>query len=352
MLSVCTYENSAETDPDQQQPHFFATGAINVLGVASVGSVVDFTESGGAFSMTTSAGSGTFEMGGSFAGLTDCSITGTAEVDVDTTVDMGILGTIPVEAAVDYTYTITIDGAAASAGASGGFSFGGVGFSIPAFSLSLSEDSLIGLLSDAVDQVTSAIEAYLGDYQQWLNWLAAGVIQGIDSAEQVGEVLAKTFGVDYDTIATSTQQTLKYTTDQVASALEGAGASADDAASVLINTLGCSADAAADAVADVFTGEHCDVTITPHSDATITPHADSSSHSDVVTTPHSDTTITPHSDHKTHCDAGPFGSSKIHTDIHSSHSDIPKVHADLGKNHGDIPATHDDIFAVHTDVET
>ena len=199
-----------------------------------------------------------------------------------------------------------------------------------------------------MDQVASALEAYLGDYQQWLNWLAAGVIQGIDSAGQVGEVLGTTFSVGYDAIATSTQQTLKYTTDQVTSALEGAGASADDAATVLVNTLGCSADAAADAVADVFDGEHCDVTITPHSDTTLTPHSDSSSHSDIVSTPHSDSTMTPHSDSKTHWDAGALGSSKTHADIPSSHADIPKVHADLGTTHADIPKTHADIPAIHT----
>ena len=139
MLSVCTYQNSTETDPDLQQPHFFATGAINVLGVASLEVIVNFTESGGTFDMTASQGGASFQLSGGYAGLTDCSVSGSANVGVDTTLDMGSLGKIRVETLVDYTFAIKVDGTTGSASASGGFSFEGVGFSIPAFTLSLSE---------------------------------------------------------------------------------------------------------------------------------------------------------------------------------------------------------------------
>jgi hypothetical protein len=353
-LSVCTYQNNQASDPDKQPPHFFANGAINVLGVLGMTVTMNFTETGGNFEMTVSQGGAYFSLGGSYSDAYKFSTDGSADVGVDATLDFGSIGRIHVVTSVGYLYEIAVTSpTSVTAGASGHFDFEGIGFDIPGFTLDLSADSLANLANDAVNDVEKYLAIYLADFQQWLNWLYDGIILGVDTAEQVGEILAGTYELGYETIAIETTEILHYGSDQVAKALDGAGATADESMDILVNTLDYSVDEATKAVEDAFSGVHCDVSITPHGDSGIphgdtgTPHGDSAiPHGDSTVVPHGDSTVTPHSDSKPHTDSKVMG---IHTDIKYPHTDIPKTHADTPAVHGDTPSVHTDAPEIHAD---
>jgi hypothetical protein len=356
-LSVCTYQNNQATEPDKQPPHFFADGAINVLGVVGVDVTMNFTETGGNFDMSVTVDGAKFSLGGSYNNAYQFATDGSADVGVDATMDFGSIGKIHVVTSVGYAYEIEVTSATTgTASASGHFDFEGVGFEIPRFTLDLSTDALANLVNDAVKDVEKYLGIYLADYQQWLNWLYDGVILGVDTAEQVGEILAATYELDYDTIATQTTEILHYGSDQVADALDGAGATADETLDILVNTLDYSVDDATKAVEQAFSGVHCDVQVTPHEDAKAVPHEDSSTHTDEKV-PHGDAVTIPHTDNKisSHSDSKVMGIHSdipgIHEDTAKVHTDTPSVHSDI-PIHGDTPAIHTDIPAVHTDLTT
>lgn len=359
-LSVCTFTSAATDSSPEQEPHFYASGYVSVLGVVAVGVTVNFTESGGSFDATASLSStANYTFSGSYSSAFDFSLSGSCVIGVDQTFDFGVLGTIDFNSNVNYSYDVAVTSATSgSASASGGFEFEGIGFSIPSFTLPLDSASLAAIATDAASQVESVLQAYLTDSINWLTWLDTGVIQGITGgAEEVGQILASSFTLDYDSIATQTTDILDYSTDEVTQALQGAGATSQETYDVLVNTLGVPADEATASVEEFFTGvSHVDIA---HVDST-GAHVDDS-HTDTKTdhvddahtdtkTDHVDTTD-PHDDahwdtwpDHSHTDSKPHDDTALHTDIgHDDtalHTDLPHddTSAHYDTPHSDIPA--------------
>jgi hypothetical protein len=100
-LSVCSFANVANPDVLKQQPHFFANGSVNVLGVVADSVIMNFSEKGGDFSVTASvAGIAIFSMAGSYSDKFSFSLSGSATVGIDQVLDFGTLGTVDVKADV------------------------------------------------------------------------------------------------------------------------------------------------------------------------------------------------------------------------------------------------------------
>ncbi|MBL4710345.1 MAG: hypothetical protein JKY48_18090 [Flavobacteriales bacterium] len=348
-LSMSTYTQPSLAVP-YQDPHFIISAKINLMGLTST-TYLYVTESNINFELQTTIKSIiSYDLSGYYTDLNNVSISGEADVELDVTLDLGTLGTCPfnskVSTSMDISYSSdTMD--IPTTNAQGSFEFNGIGFTIPLFGLEVEDQALYNYDISITEQVTDIILAYLGDYTVWLQWIDDGLILGMSVAEDVGEVLSDTFMIGYNTIGSSTQEILNYSSTQVADALDGAGATADEATQVM-SDLGYSVDQIDDAIESAYEGVHSDVNLghadipAVHTDAQTVPHTDSS-------TPHSDTNITPHSDEKisSHSDSKVFG---IHSDIPAIHSDIPAVHSDIPQVHEDTPSVHTDTnITPHSD---
>jgi hypothetical protein len=314
-LSVCTFTNITSPEVTKQNPHFFATGKVDVLGVAAQSIQVDFTGSGGSFDMESSIGGvASYSMAGTFSDTFSFSLSGSAKVSVDDVFDFGLLGKMYVVCEVGYVYSVAVVNAhSGSGGAEGTFNVGGVVFTIPTFSLSLDSASLADLASYAINQVYNALMAFFELSEQWLNWLCMGLFIGVETPEQVGATLKAVYNLTYDAIATQTTSILNYTTDQVTQALQGAGATAGETYEVLVNTLKVGTQEAENAVEDFFTGsgEHYDQILIPgYNDRTL--HTDTGGYND--STLHTDTHG--YNDRTLHTDTGGYNDSTLHTDTH------------------------------------
>jgi hypothetical protein len=334
-LSVCSYLDATHT------PHISATGSVNLLGVIALSVQMNFSASGGEFQSAASVSDvAQYTFGGGYTDQNQLRMwaNGSANVRVKTDLDFGELGHVQFDAGVGYSYSVDVSDSP-SASASGNFEFGRASFSIPAFPLPLDTASLASLPEDAIGQVKDQLYAFLQDSAQWLTWLGKYIF-GIDplNAEAVGQLLESYYHATYDAIASETSQILQYGSDQVAKALQGAGATADETVAVLEKTFNQTAAEAEAVVSEVF-GTHFDLVEVPHVDTGTpathmdegVPHADSGSHSDSRT--HDDTNLGFHVDTHPHWDAG------AHWDTPSTHVDTPLT-----------PATHVDTPAVHTDI--
>jgi hypothetical protein len=312
-LSVCTFANVANTDVAKQKPHFFASGKIDVLGVANESVQVDFSGSGGSFDMEASvAGVANYSMAGTYADTFSFSLSGSAKVGVDDVFYFGVLGKVHVECEVGYEYSVAVVNAhSGSAGAAGTFSFGDVGFTIPTFSLSLDSPSLADLATDAYNQVYDNLETFFKLSEHWLNWVNQGLVIGVETAEQVGACLKTAYNMDYDAIANQTTDILCYNVNQVTQALQGAGATAEETYDVLVYTLNVETEEAARAVEDFFTGsaEHWDQILIPgYNDRTL--HVDNRGYND--NTLHIDDNG--YNDRTLHVDNKGYNDNTLHTD--------------------------------------
>jgi len=353
-LSVCTFANIANPDVAKQNPHFFATGKIDVLGVAAESVQVDFSGSGGSFETDASIGGvATYSMGGTYSDTFSFSLSGAARVGVDEVFDFGVLGKVHVECEVGYEYSVAVVNAhSGSASAGGTFSFGGVGFTIPTFSLSLDSASLADLATDAVDQVYDALKTFFALSEQWLNWVYQGLVIGVETAEQVGASLEAAYNMAYDAIATQTTDILYYTTDQVTEALQGAGATAEETYEVLVNTLDVSAEEATKAVEDFFTGsgEHWDQILIPgYNDNTL--HVDTGGYNDntlhIDDNGYNDNTLhvdnNGYNDRTLHVDTKGYNDRTLHVDSKTVFGHDDTGHIDYGHDDtGHIDYGHDD----------
>lgn len=357
-FSLSTYTQPTLPE-DLQPPHFLISGRLELLGL-KVTSYVNITATSAEFRFEEDfEGVIDYRLNGSFTQLTDFSAGGDADVKLDATLDLGALGSCPLKTTATSSIDISYGGANPEAKANGRFTFDGVDFSIPYFALDVDSDALVDFYDTILDQVTEVVLAYLGDYQQWLKWIDQGLILGMEEAEKVGEILATEYNLAYDTIGNSTEEILHYGSSQVADALDGAGATADEAAQVM-SDMGYAADEIESAITGAFEDTHCDVNTghidvpAVHDDMVTVPHTDNTvSHTDCITIPHGDSTITPHSDTKIHEDIPYVCNHKDHSDIPATHGDTPAVHSDIPKVHEDTASVHTDaVITPHSDVDS
>ena len=377
-LSVSTFYNSNNPNPARQAPHFIATGKVTVLGVVATSVDIDFTAAGGAFSITADvAGLASFAMNGSYSDTSQFSVGGTSVVGVDQDFDFGVLGKVHVVAQVGYQYSVAVESTFEATGTgTGGFFFGNQNFVIESFPLTLSaepqtalasrqtlgasdvatSDALIDMANGAPQQVYAAVANFFEVSTQWLTWLDAGLVLGVETAEKVGASLEQAYQLAYDAIATQTTDILHYNTDQVTEALQGAGASAQETYDVLVDTLGVSAEQAADAVEKFFTGsgEHLDQILIPgYNDRTF--HVDEGAYNDrtlhIDDSGYNDRTVhiddSGYNDRTLHIDTGGYNDRTLHSDYRvGAHTDFGHIdygHSDSGHiDYGHVDSGHVD----------
>ncbi len=300
-LSLCSYYRPSESRKELQSPHFMVTGALKILG-ADVLTVDALISTSGARLTVQSRIEPvvSFHVQATISSLTQMAGSGSADVSVNQTFDFGALGSVKVNVGVSGALDMSLNGSRGEAGFKGQFEFQGVDFTLPRVELDVTGPGLLNLANLVIDAVEHALEAFLKDVNQWLNWVNKNVIQGLtNGAEDVGKALKNVYNTADDQIVSLTSSVLSYTENQVADALQGAGLSADAAASVMTEA-GYAAESVANAIASAFNntsldfsfghmdtpaGPHVDIPagpydIPPHADGPVPPHVDTSTHVD------------------------------------------------------------------------
>lgn len=319
-LSLSTFNDPSQSTPALQAPHCFLNGDISVLGVSQTQIVVSVTESGLTFAFSTTAGADSFTLNGTVVSLTDFSLKGTAVVQVGT-LNLGSLGSLPVNSGVNLTFTATSNGTTVSGSAQGTVTILGQSFNVNE-SIGVSNNTLADLSGAVVSFLEGEVVKWLGsDVTSFLASVKNGVLQGFSSPQTIGQVLAGQFGLTPSVIGGYAQNALSYGATQIAAVLQGAGASQQEIASVL-SGLGYTASEITSAISQWFSSVHVDFAVS-HVDTTQPPHGDTNTHIDVPST---------------HVDGSKWG---IHGDVGTPHGDTnthidtPSVHVDTG-GHVDI----------------
>lgn len=303
-VGTFTQTAAAEPDPKCQPPHLLVSGAATLLGtqIASIylyASPASFT-----FQIDEDIPSViSLSISGHVGSLTDLGAAGTVTVGETGTVDLGPLGQVPVNTTVNGSFSLSYQNGTAAASVSGGASLGGLGsITLPPVDFVASGSKLTDLPGLFWAEIESAYKIFTTQAGQWLQLVATGVITGINSAAQVGEILHNTFGQTPGQIAALMHGYSQYGADQIAQAMQAVGADAQVVASTL-STLGYQAQAISQALGSVFPSHadfslgHLDIAQGPHGDI---PHFDVFGH---TITPHGDGPITPHTDTGTHIDS-------------------------------------------------
>lgn len=314
-LSLCTYDRANETDPQLRGPHFLLSAGLRVLSV-DVYKIYVFINAGEAtFDITQRfAMASTMRVRASMQSLTQMSADGSLDVGIDDTLDFGLLGRIAVDVMVSGAFDMGLNGSAASAGFKGSFVFQGVSFNLPRLAIDVTGQGLLAIEKQTLDAATNAIDAYLKDADQWLEWVDKNVVAGLaNGAEDVGKALKQVYSMADQDIATITKSALGYDAEGVANALQGAGLSSDEVASIM-NDIGYAASDIGDAIGSAFETAHVDLKV-GHIDTPAGPHADTPG------APHVDVNAV-HSDINTHTDKRiNYGLGKTHSDMSLGHSD-------------------------------
>jgi len=352
-LSLCTYQK------DGKAPHATASGKVELLGLVGESVSIDISPSGATFALSSQAPVYSYSINVTL-NSSGFAANGSAQVGFNQTLDLGLLGSLPLDLTIGGTIAVSLNGSAANASFSGNFSFEGTGFSVGPVTLDVTAASLEDLASEIASAVADAIKNFLlGDLDptKWLNWVKNNIIPGmLNAADKVGAALGSAYHQTADQIAATTKDVLGYGADAAAAALEAANFTADAAATALAGA-GFAADQIASALKSVFTahadttvhidtpgGPHADTTPHldtpggPHADTQLPPHADTAPHLDTPAGPHADSQVPPHADTAPHLDtpAGPHADSQVppHVDT-SAHFDTPQgPHIDAGI-HGD-----------------
>jgi hypothetical protein len=329
-VSLSTYAQPSQSDPQLRQPHFLLTGAVNLLGVAKESLYISVGENGLAFDFSETDGPVQFDLTATISSGLALSAGGSVTIGINEGFEASFagvdLGHIGVDVSVSATLAVSASASGGSASVQGKFDFEGLHLSIPKITLDITGPALAHLADTIWDAVKSAIEGVLGDADQWLNWVKNSIVSGaVTAAEAVGNVLAKAYGMAADEIIDKTKNILGYTLDGVTQALNGAGVAAQVAADALVNAGYSVADVAV-SIGKWFSAPHIDFSFGhidtpagPHADTPLIPHLDTpgAPHVDTPGAPHVD--VSPvHADFGTHADSG---SGFFHWDTSVGHAD-------------------------------
>lgn len=308
-FSVGTFTQTAadEPDPNCQPPHLLVSGALTLLGtqIASIylyASPTNFT-----FQISADIPPGStvisLSISGHVGSLDDLGASGTVTVGETGTVNLGTLGQVPVNTQVSGAFSLGYENGIASASVSGSASLNGLGsVGLPTVDLVASGSKLTDLPGLFWTEIQQAYQVFTAKASQWLQLVANGVITGVNGAAQVGEVLYQNFGQTPGEIAALMHGYSQYGPDQIAQAMQVAGANEQVVASTL-SGLGYQAQTIVQTLGSVFPGHisidlgHTDIPQGPHADV---PHGDLFG---ATITPHGDGPLWPHTDAPTHIDS-------------------------------------------------
>jgi hypothetical protein len=229
-LSVASFAQPEQADPNLRGPHFLLDGQVNLLGLRRQ-LYVSVSTQGFAFEMSGAlTPAATYDLQGQFDGPTNFGANGSVQVAIGT-VDLGPLGKASIDSGVQGVLAVAVQGATAWANFKGGCRFAGKSLELPKLDLALDSDSLLDLSQNVARLVLAALQHLLADATYWAQLVGQGVLTGV---ADVAQVLKSVFGKSTAEAGAAVMRAAGYSAEQVARGLRSAYAlSADRAARVL-----------------------------------------------------------------------------------------------------------------------
>lgn len=217
-VSLATFAQAGKEAPFDQ-PHFLLTGRLDVLGLEVAAAEIEIDAEGLRVDVTEMVVPGVrIELVGVIKDRENMALSGAASVGVKTTIDLGPLGSLPLDDEAGGTVTVALAAGAASVSFAGSLVFQGEEIPVPSFNLPI-ETGVLTRLGDLVeDELGVLLKSFVADAERWLDWVHAGVIQGIADVATIARVLGQQLGQDAEAIATL-MKGAGYAVDAVAAAL-------------------------------------------------------------------------------------------------------------------------------------
>jgi len=206
-----------------QPPHISISGAIHVLGINLPSIYLDITEEGVDFDIKEEVSSDLyFELTGSVGDPHNMNLDGKANVQIDTTLDLGELGRVPFKAGVNGSLDLVVKNGDPNASVEGEFEFMNESLRTGNIELDFRTASLKNLAKTFIPYIENAVANDLkGDADKWTGMIKDGAIQGIKGADQIAGVLNSEFKLNAST-ASKLLSKSGCTADDISNALKSA----------------------------------------------------------------------------------------------------------------------------------
>ncbi|MBZ4422662.1 hypothetical protein [Myxococcus sp. RHSTA-1-4] len=238
-LSLSTF-TQPQLEADFREPHAFLSAGVKLLGLEVAGLLISISDQGFAFGLTERPSTTlSYELKARFKDPSDFTCGGRAEAGIDTTLDLGALGTLRLETRVDGKLDLGYSGGKLWARCTGEFRFQGQRFNIATFDLAIKDDTLLALGKDLQDKAEALVRKFLEQGTAWLEWVRQGAILGFETAEAVADVLMNQFRQTPEAAARGLRL-LNHTGAEAAQALETIYGIGGDAAGVAMKAAGYS----------------------------------------------------------------------------------------------------------------
>ncbi|NUP47978.1 MAG: hypothetical protein HOW97_11795 [Catenulispora sp.] len=245
LFSVCTYTRPGQSDPRLRSPHVLVSGKLTVFGLVVADAYLDVSTSGLECTLDLSPVPGVqVALSVTVAGPTAMSIGGGVQVGVNTTLDFGALGSLPIDVSVGGSVSGGVRDTTVSLSFSGAFTFEGLSLSVGPLTLDIDATAFSNLPREVLAAVRAALLNVLGAPAQWLAWVRRGVLTGIADVTAAARVLVSQFAQTAAQIGQLLHDA-GYAAGEVATAMTAIGADATTVLTTLKNAFGLGADDAA-----------------------------------------------------------------------------------------------------------
>jgi hypothetical protein len=230
-LTVWTFARPAPSDASQRDPQFRIDGRLSMLGLDRPLTAA-LTPSGFAFAIEGSLGPDlTYDLRGVVAGPATVNVAGRMSISVGP-LDLGALGSVDIASGVTGAFELGANGSARWATYTGGFSFAGERFTLPALHLDVNAASLPGVAPWVLDRVVASLKTFfLGAPIRWAMLARA---EGVTGVRYVAGVLKDAFAMAAPQTAAAVMKAAGHGIDEIVAGLEMAyGLAAGAAAAAL-----------------------------------------------------------------------------------------------------------------------
>lgn len=218
-LSLSTYAQPNRQAPFNE-PHFLLSARIQMLGLDQAGIEIEVGSDGLHVDVSTTIAS-VVQIGlkGIIGDAANMLLEGTAGVGVDTTIDLGPFGSLPLDDKIAGSAAISLASGQANAHFSGELVFQGAQLSLPDIQIPIRPNALAELPQLVVGELGPAIEHFLlGNAQKWLEWVRGGILSGFADLGSIAHALSQAFQLAAGEIS-GLMRSAQYTATEVAEAL-------------------------------------------------------------------------------------------------------------------------------------
>ena len=184
-ISVSTFINPTEQQPEFQAPHFYINGQIEILG-STKSAFVNITKNGGSFDLkgdlVPSLVKG--KLTGLINGLTDMTIGGSLNVGIDD-IDLGALGKFPIETGADCTVDFFVKATGIGTSLSASFELASERMDLGTINLDVTTQTLKDLPSILFNAIKDFLENLFKDPKEWAKYAVDALGWAKDKVEGV-----------------------------------------------------------------------------------------------------------------------------------------------------------------------